>query len=104
MLALFMGMALAAAGTGSNAARDDFATCLKGQMAKATEAKIDAAGFAAFARTACATQISGFRSALITYDIKAGWTRRKAELDADAQIGDYLADWSDRFKDSLPAK
>ena len=104
MLALFMGMALAAAGTGNNAARDDFAICLKGQMAKATEANIDAAGFSAFARTACATQTSGFRNVLIANDIKAGWTRKKAEPDADAQIGDYLADWTDRYRDSLPAK
>ena len=104
MLALLVGVALAAASSNDNGARDAFASCLKGQLAKATEAKIDAAGFAAFARTACAAQTSGFRNVLIANDIKAGWTRKKAEPDADAQIGDYFADWADRFKDSLPAK
>ena len=104
MLAFVMGMALVAASSNDNVARDDFAVCLKGQIAKATEAKVDVAGFAAFARTACAAQTSGFRAALIAYDMKAGWTRKKAEPDADAQIADYLADWTDRYKDSLLAK
>ncbi|WP_309610684.1 hypothetical protein [Sphingomonas sp.] len=104
MLAFFMGMALIAASSNDNVARDDFAVCLKGQIAKATAAKIEAAAFAVFARSACAAQASGFRNALIAYDLKAGWTRKKAEPDADAQIGDYLADWADRYKDSLSAK
>jgi hypothetical protein len=103
MFALVLGMALAAAGS-EDTARAQFAACLKTAVDKATAAKVAPDGFADFSKQACATEKAGFRSALIAYDLKAGWTRKKAEPDADGQISDYVADWSDRYKAALPAK
>ncbi|MCA1652658.1 MAG: hypothetical protein ABR588_04670 [Sphingomicrobium sp.] len=91
-------MALAAADGTDESARAQFSACLKTSIEKGTAAKIAPDGFTAFAKESCAAQQAGFRSALIAYDVKAGWTRKKAEPDADSQIGDYLADWGDRYK------
>ena len=47
--------------------------------------------------------MQGFRSAVISYDMKAGWTRKKAEPDADSQVNDYLGEWTDRYRDDHSA-
>ena len=99
MFALIMGVALAAGNPTDNSARVHFMACVKGSMDKASAAKIAPEGFAAFAKQACAGEMGSFRADLIAYDIKAGWTRKKAEPDADWQIGDALADWTDRYRD-----
>ena len=96
-------MLMLAAPAGDNSARAEFTDCVKGTLTRAAAAKIDAAGYAAFARETCATATSGFRAALIDYDMKAGWTRKKAEPDADQQIGDYVDEMSDRYKDQQTA-
>ena len=100
MFALTIGMMLAlAAGPDDSSVRGRFTQCLKGSLDKAVTAKVDAAGFGAFAKLTCAVEATGFRNSLIAYDMKAGWTRRKAEPDADQQIGDYMDETSGRFKD-----
>jgi hypothetical protein len=99
MFALVMGFALAAGNPTDNSARAHFVACVKGSMDKASAAKIAPDGFAAFAKQACAADLGSFRDDLISYDMKAGWTRKKAEPDADGQIGDTLADWTDRYRD-----
>ena len=100
---LISGLLLVAAGSSQDTARAKFAECLRGSMGKATTAKIDAPGFAAFARQECAAEVTGFHSALATYDMKAGWARKKADSDADQQIRDYLDDWTGRYKEKATA-
>ena len=99
MFALVMAMALAAGDPIDNSARGQFMGCVKGSMDKASAAKVAPEGFAAFAKQACANEMGGFRANLIAYDIKAGWTRKRAEPDADGQIADAIADWTDRYRD-----
>ncbi|MEO7787217.1 MAG: hypothetical protein ABIR77_05255 [Sphingomicrobium sp.] len=99
MFAVMMALALAAGDAGENGARGMFMGCVKGSMDKASAAKVAPEGFAAFVRQACASEMGGFRANLIAYDIRAGWTRKKAEPDADGQIGDAIADWTDRYRD-----
>ena len=96
---LALSLALLLAGGNDDSARAHFTGCLKTAYEKAGDQKIAPDGYAAFARQACAAEVAGFRSSVISYDVKAGWTRKKAEPDADSQVGDYLADWSDRFRD-----
>ena len=103
MLALFVAATMAAA-SGDGSARSSFTACLTGTVAKATDAKVDAGGFPAFARQACASEATAFRTWVIAYDMKAGWTRAKAGPDADQQVGDYIDEATDRFKDSQTAK
>ncbi|MEO5641255.1 MAG: hypothetical protein ABIQ98_05760 [Sphingomicrobium sp.] len=100
MLALAMGLAMIAADPGDNSARARFVECVKGAMDKASAAKVAPPAFADFAKQSCVSETSAFRANLIAYDVKAGWTRKKAEPDAEGQIGDALADWTDRYRDN----
>jgi hypothetical protein len=99
MFAVAMALAMIAGDPGENSARAHFVGCVKGSMDKASAAKIAPDGFAAFAKQQCAAEATSFRADLIAYDVKAGWTRKKAEPDADGQIGDAIADWTDRYRD-----
>ncbi len=92
-------LALMLAGANDDSARSHFTGCLKTAYENGGDQKIAPDGYAAFARQACAAEIAGFRSSVIGYDVKAGWTRKKAEPDADSQVGDYLDEWSGRFRD-----
>ena len=100
MLAFVIGLAMAA-GPGNDSARAQFSSCLKSAIEKGGREKIPPPGFVAYAKQNCAAQTSAFRASLIANDLKAGWTRKKAESDADSQVGDYFSDWADRYKDSL---
>lgn len=101
MFAVTMALALALAVSDpvDNSPRGLFSACVKGSMDKAGAAKIPPEGFAAFARQSCSGEMVRFRADIIAYDMKAGWTRAKAEPDADSQIDDSLADWTDRYRD-----
>lgn len=91
--------ALLFAGATDGTARAHLTGCLKTAFEKGSEQKIAPDGYTTVAKQACAAEIEGFRSSVIGYDVKAGWTRKKAELDADAQVSDYVSEWSDRFRD-----
>ena len=99
MLLVVMALALAGGDPVNDSPRGRFTGCVKGAMEKASAAKIAPGGFADFAKLACAAELTNFRSQMIAYDMKAGWTRKKAEPDADGQIGDAVADWVDRYRD-----
>lgn len=98
MFVLLMVLAIAAAPP-NNSARARMTACFKGLVEKGGAAKVAPDGFAAFARQSCVGEIASFRAEVIAYDVKAGWTRKKAEPDADGQVTDYLADWVDRYRD-----
>lgn len=105
MLGWIVAAMMAAAGaSGDGSARSSLTSCLHGASSKAAEAKVDAAGFPAFARQTCASEAGAFRNWVIAYDMKAGWTRAKAGPDADQQVGDYVDEATDRFKDEQSAK
>ena len=101
MLSLLF-VAMLAAGS-DNSARTLFTGCLRSSYEKGTAQKLAADAYDAFAKQECAVQMQGFRSAVIGYDMKAGWTRKKAEPDADSQVNDYLGEWTDRYRDSHSA-
>ena len=97
MFALIVAAMMAAGGSDASV-RSDFTSCLKTAVSKGAAAKVEPGGFAAFARQTCAGEVGAFRNWVIAYDMKAGWTRKKAEPDADQQIADYLDEAVDRFK------
>ena len=92
-------MALMLAGGADDSARAHFTACLKTAFEKGEAQKIAPDSYAAFAKQTCAAEIAGFRASVVGYDVKAGWTRKKAEPDAVSQVGDYLDDWTGRFRD-----
>ena len=72
--------------------------CLKQTSAKAKVEKIAGDAYEAYARNACAAQITGLRNALIAFEVKNGAKRIDAAKDADMTIDDYLASSTDNYK------
>jgi hypothetical protein len=93
-LALSAASMQAAAAT---AQRQQFITCLRQAVDKANSDKLKPDGFEAFARQSCAEQITSFKQGLVSFDVKAGGPRKRAESDADLQIEDYLVGASEKL-------
>jgi hypothetical protein len=93
-------MVIAAASMQAAAAtpqRQQFIACLKQAVEKANGDKLKPDGFEAFARQSCAAQITSFKQGLVSFDVKAGSPRKRAESDADLQIEDYLVGASEKL-------
>ena len=81
-----------------NAPRDAFRNCLKEASAKASSEKVAADAYEAWARNACAGQITTLRSAIVGFNVKNGMPRKDAASDADLTVDDYLASSVDKYK------
>ena len=79
------------------AQRQQFIACLRQAVEKANSNKLKPDAFEAFARQTCAEQITSFRQGLVSFDVKAGGPRKRAESDADLQIEDYLVGASEKL-------
>ena len=79
------------------APRQQFVACLKQTVEKANAGKMKAENFGAFARLNCAAQIGSFKQGLVSFDVKNGVGRKRAEADADLQIEDYLVGASEKI-------
>jgi hypothetical protein len=77
--------------------RQQFVACLREAVAKANGDKMKPEAFGPFARQSCAVQIGTFKQGLVSFDVKAGSPRKRAESDADAQIDDYLVESSEKL-------
>jgi len=93
--AIYMVASQAAVAGQTNAYKD----CLKATAAKAKNEKVGVDAYEAYARNACATQITALRDALIAFEMKNGGMSRKAATeDADMTADDYLASSVDKYK------
>lgn len=93
--AIYMVASQAAVAGQTNAFKD----CLKATSAKAKSEKVAPDAYEAYARNACAVQLTALRDALIAFEMKnGGVTRRSAAEDADMTAGDYLASSVDKYK------
>jgi hypothetical protein len=93
-------MAFLAASMQASAAaapRQQFVACLKQTVEKANAGKMKPENFSAFARTTCAAQISSFKQGLISFDVKNGVARKRADADAELQVEDYLVGASEKI-------
>jgi len=100
MIAIAATMVLAIASMQAAAAsqtRQQFVACLKQSVEKAQADKMKPDAFGAFARQNCAAQINSFKQGLVSFDVKAGTARKRAESDADLQIDDYLVGASEKL-------
>jgi len=100
MIAFAALMVLTAMTTQASAApaqRQQFVACLKQAVEKANTGKMKPENFETFARQSCAEQITSFKQGLVSFDVKAGGPRKRAESDADLQIEDYLVGASEKI-------
>jgi len=82
-----------------DATRAAFTKCLRDDMKKSLEAKMSAGEYDVAIKSKCETERAAFRAAVIALDQSGGDSAKAAAEDADTQIEDYHANFSDKFKD-----
>jgi len=104
---LMVAMAPAPAG-GVDATRDAFTKCLRGHLKKSLEAKMGEAEYEMSLKGACDSEREAFRGAIIAGNKASGDSAADAADNAEMQIEDYHASFTDKFNDysasnTLPA-
>lgn len=79
--------------------RAAFTKCLRADMKKALEAKMEEAEYEMQVKSNCGTERDAFRKAVIALGKSGGDSEKVAGEDADMQIDDYHANFTDKFKD-----
>ena len=100
MIAITASMIVAAMAMQASAApgqRQQFVGCLKQAVEKANAGKMKPGNFGAFARLSCAEQLGAFKQGLVSFDVKSGSPRKRAESEAELQIEDYLVGASEKL-------
>jgi len=110
---LILTLLLAAAAPSPTAAVDTtrvaFTKCVRDHMKKSLEDKMEEAEYVMALKAACTTERDAFRAAVIALDRSGGDSEKVANEDADMQVEDYHANFTDKFKDykennSLPGE
>jgi hypothetical protein len=76
-----------------------FTKCLRIDMKKALEAKMEEAEYEMTVKANCSTEREAFRKAVIALGRSGGDSEKVAAEDATMQIEDYHANFTDKFKD-----
>ena len=79
--------------------RAAFTKCLRTDMKKALEAKMEEAEYEMTVKANCSTEREAFRKAVIALGRSGGDSEKVASEDADMQIDDYHANFVDKYKD-----
>ncbi|AJA07521.1 hypothetical protein SKP52_02960 [Sphingopyxis fribergensis] len=79
--------------------RAAFTKCLRDDMKKALEAKVEEAEYEMALKANCSTERAAFRAAVIALGRSGGDSEKVASEDADMQVEDYHANFTDKFKD-----
>ncbi|HET6524308.1 hypothetical protein [Sphingopyxis sp.] len=76
-----------------------FTKCLRDDMKKALEAKVEDVQYEMQVKSNCGTERDAFRKAVIALGRASGDSEQVATEDADLQIEDYHANFTEKFKD-----
>ena len=79
--------------------RVSFTKCLREDMKKALEAKVEDVQYEMQVKSNCGTEREAFRKAVIALGRSGGDSEAVAAEDADLQIEDYHANFTEKFKD-----
>jgi hypothetical protein len=75
-----------------------FRGCLREAAAKATTEKVGADAIEDYLRNACTVQMGTLKSAVVSFRVKNGMSRKAAGADAEMTVEDYLATPADNYK------
>lgn len=90
----------APAGAGSvDTTRAAFTKCLRDHMKKSLEAKMGEGEYEMSLKGACDSERAAFRAAVTAANRAAGDSATDAAENADMQVEDYHANFTDKFKD-----
>jgi hypothetical protein len=84
--------------------RAAFTKCLRADLKKSLDEKKTPADYETAVKTACQPERDAFRKAVIALDRASGDSEADAADNADLQIDDYHANFSDKFKDYTESK
>lgn len=79
--------------------RAAFTKCLRDDMKKSLESKVTEAEYEMALKSICSDQREAFRAALIAFDLAGAVSQKDAQDNADMQVDDYHANFTDKFKD-----
>jgi hypothetical protein len=102
LLALALATTTAQASDTTRAAREAFATCLRGYVDRSLEGGTTAEAFAAAYPQQCAAQESALREAVIRREISGRMSRADAEEAASMEVEDSRLNFSEYFAMSMP--
>jgi hypothetical protein len=100
MIALLIASAitLAALQASISAPTGAFRGCLRDAATKATNEKVAGDAIEAYLRNACTVQMSTLKSAVISFRMKNGMSKKAAADDAEMTVDDYVATPADNYK------
>jgi hypothetical protein len=100
MIGLVVGSAIYLTGLQASisAPTDAFRGCLREAAVKAKAEKVTGDGIEAYLRTACTSQMSTLKAAVIAFRVKNGMAHKAAASDADMTVDDYIATPADNYK------
>lgn len=100
LIASILLAAMAPAPTGNvDTTRAAFTKCLRGHVKKSLEAKMPEAEFEMSLKSVCETERAAFHAAVVAVNRSGGDSAADAAENADMQIDDYHANFTDKFKD-----
>ena len=97
---MFVAAAMMAQG-GTADTRSAYVSCLRDAVVSAKGANVGLEGFKAYARKTCATAEGGFKSKLVSFNVKNGMSRKSAAADAEVQLDDYVYTAEERYRYSV---
>lgn len=81
-----------------SAPTDAFRACLRQSGEKAKAEKVGPDAYEAYVRNACTAEGAALKSAVITFRVKNGMSRKAAADDAEMTVDDYVATSVDKYK------
>ena len=87
--------------SGTAETRSAYVSCLRDAAVSAKGAKIAPDGFKDYARTTCAAAEGGFKSKLVSFNVKNGMSKKAAADDAEIQLEDYVYSIDEKYRYSV---
>ena len=84
--------------SGSGDARTAYRNCLESAVVSAKSANVGIDGFKAYAQKTCAAVEDGFKSRLVSFNVKNGMSKKTAAEDADLQLEDYMYTVEEKYR------
>lgn len=101
MIAMFVVAAAMMVQAASAESRSAYVSCLREAVVSAKGANITVDGFKAYARQTCASVEGGFKSKLVSFNVKNGMSKKMAADDADVQLDDYMYTAEEKYRYSV---
>lgn len=100
LIASILMAAMAPAPAGNvDSTRAAFTKCLREHLKKQLEAKVGEGEFSLSVKSACETQQNAFKAAVTAANRAGGDSAADAADNAEMQVDDYHANFTDKFKD-----